>query len=77
MSDRAAAAHPLMAPLRPVSTVRARAVLWLLVVAGMLLSLAFRQFWIFAVIVGGYFVYVIYGHVVYRWLRWRYKRRLG
>lgn len=77
LHEQAAAAHPMMAPARRFLTPHGPAVLWLLVIGALLLSIALRQVWAGLVVAGLYLIYAVYGHVVYRWLRWRFKRRTG
>lgn len=77
LPEGAAAAHVLMTPMRPFMTDRGPAVLWLAVAAAMLVGVVFQRVWLVVAVAGAYLAYVAYGHLMFRWLRYRSSRRFS
>ena len=74
MPERRAIGHALMKPVSFTMTPHGPAVMWLAAIAAILLGAAFRSVVVVGVVAALYLLYALYGHVVYRTLRWYYRR---
>jgi tetratricopeptide (TPR) repeat protein len=77
LPEAAAAAHPLLTPVRPFMTSNGPAVLWLVVAALLIVGVIFRSAWFTCVLGLLYLAYAVYGQVVFRWLQFRSRRRFS
>jgi tetratricopeptide (TPR) repeat protein len=77
LPESAAAAHPLLTPVRPLMTWNGPAVLWLVVAALLVVGVVFRSAWFVFGLGLLYLAYAVYGHVVFRWLQFRSRRRFS
>ena len=77
LPDASAAAHPLLRPVRPFMTRTGPAVLWLAFVAILLVGVLLQSVWLVVGVAGAYVIYAVYGHLVFRWIRFRSSRRFS